>query len=192
MPERLRCRGRSMAEALSDGDVLFVEPLDGPPGVGDLVVFTDSTGTRTVVHRVHAVAEDDSLVTKGDANDVPDGEHVPLRRVRGRVVDALRVRRHRPRPWWHRAGARLAGPLYRGVARRAWLRRALRAALRPRLTRLQTQTGQGSPLVLVVHRGRTVAWLYPETGRMRSSVPYALLVDPPSGPERDDDPGPAR
>lgn len=192
MRELLRCRGRSMAEALSEGDLLFVEPLDGPPGVGDLVVFTDSGGIRTVVHRVHAVAEDGSLVTKGDANDVPDGERVPLGRVRGRVVDALRVRRHRLRPWWHRAGARLAGPLYRGVARRAWLRRALRTALRPRLTRLRTRTGQGSPLVLVVHRGRTVAWLYPETGRMRSSVPYALLVDPPAGPEREAGPAALR
>lgn len=77
--------GGSMEPALSVGDITLVRP--GVPTtadvvLGQIVTFRDSGG-RVITHRVIAVDDDGSLVTKGDANADRDGATVPLDRVVG-------------------------------------------------------------------------------------------------------------
>lgn len=62
----------SMSPALQAGDLVLAAPADaGTLWPGQVAVF-DATDGRTVVHRVHAVNPDGSLVTKGDANATAD------------------------------------------------------------------------------------------------------------------------
>ncbi len=178
MSDLLRYRGDSMAGTLSDGDVLLVSRDSGTTRPGEIVVYVDEGGGR-VVHRFHAVAPGGWLLTKGDAAKAPDDRPVPPERVQGRVVGVLRVTRPKPARALRRLLARMLGPLYRWAARRAALRRSLRSLLRLDLRRLTLRGSAGGELIKVLHRGRTVAWLYPRTGRMRSRCPYALVVDPP-------------
>jgi hypothetical protein len=180
----MRYQGPSMAPTLIPGDVLCVAPLAAPPVVGEVVVFHDQSGRR-VVHRVRAVEPGGGLVTQGDAYPQPDEEPVAPERVIGRVASVLRRGSEIPMPPRGAAGrarGRLrgaAGALYYWLSGAAPLRRALRALLRPRLSYLRCTGPSGEVKVVVVHRGRTVAWLYPQSGRMRSRFPFALLVDPP-------------
>jgi hypothetical protein len=172
-------RGASMRGTFSDGDVLRVVPLGRRGAVaGDVIVFRDESGA-TVVHRVRARAGDGQLMTQGDAHARADERPVAPAQVIGRVVAV--VRRLRAGPPSRGPLARLAGRLYRHAARQPWLRRWLRATLRPDLRQLHFADGK----ITVVHRGRTVAWLHPRLGRMRSRPPYALLIDPPAAPPRD-------
>ena len=75
-------RGGSMTPALRDGDCLTVEPLDGVPAPGEIVVA--SRDGRLVTHRV-VWAGDGWAVTRGDACKRADPA-VRLDEVVGRVV----------------------------------------------------------------------------------------------------------
>lgn len=171
-------RGRSMAGTFAAGDLLRVAPLDGPPRPGEIIVFRDAAGAR-VVHRVAARLDDGRLRTRGDAHAAEDDAPVPLARVEGRVVGV--VRPPPPRALRPHAPFGLAGRAYRALARQAWLRAALRRLIRPELRRLRFDTG-GGEVIKLVHRGRTIAWIHPQTGRMRTRAPWALLIDPPAPP----------
>jgi hypothetical protein len=173
-------RGGSMRGTFSDGDLLRVVPLGRRGAVaGDVIVFRDAGGA-TVVHRVRACARDGSLITQGDAHASVDDLAVAPAQLIGRVVAVV----HRRQPGMRPRGrlARLVGQLYRGAAGQPWLRRWLRTTLRLDLRQLHFADGK----ITVVHRGRTVAWLYPQLGRMRSHPPYALVIDPPPAPPRDE------
>ncbi len=73
----------SMEPVLSPNDLIFVVKSRNY-AVGDVVVFT--TGGTPVVHRViQSDAESGLLVTKGDANNIPD-DPVPVSRVKGKML----------------------------------------------------------------------------------------------------------
>jgi hypothetical protein len=198
MAERwVRYHGESMLETFAPGDLLRVRTLDGrAPSVGDVVVFRSGTGQR-LVHRVTGVRQDGWLETRGDARPAPDSEAVGPDALEGIVVGVLgrggerevagSPRRSRSAATPPRAWRRAGGRVYRWLAARPTLRRLLRLVLRPRLRTLRYQRA-GRSVVQVMHRGRVVAWLYPETGRMRSRPLYALLVDPPSREEGQGEP----
>jgi signal peptidase len=79
----------SMEPSLRLGDLLVVEGYRSRlPDVGDVVVYRSRRYGRVVVHRVVSVDEsrgDVTLVTKGDAVEVSDGEPVKMDDVLGSV-----------------------------------------------------------------------------------------------------------
>lgn len=89
----------SMEPALRRGDVVvYAGRAVDEVGVGSVVVF-DSDG-RSLVHRVDGIAEDGSLVTKGDANAVRDSGTIDDAELAGAgelVVPWIGL----PRLWWH-------------------------------------------------------------------------------------------
>ena len=74
----------SMEPALSAGDLIIVAEREDY-AVGDVIVFQD--GRMAVTHRITAVA-DDTVTTKGDANNTEDS---PIHRaqIKGKVVAAV-------------------------------------------------------------------------------------------------------
>lgn len=63
----------SMEPFISPGDVVLVSPLRSQPEIGDIVAFPDPLHSdRDILHRVVGFAEDGSILTKGDANDIND------------------------------------------------------------------------------------------------------------------------
>ena len=90
----------SMAPAVQVGDALVAAPDPAELAPGQIVVVHDpAVPGRLLSHRVHRVAEDGSLVLKGDANADPDSTPVPQDRVVGLV--RLRVPYvGLPMTWW--------------------------------------------------------------------------------------------
>jgi signal peptidase I len=96
----------SMAPRIEPGDVVCVDPgaLAGLHR-GQIVVVHDPVRPgRLLAHRVVEVRRDGSLVTKGDANPVPDSTHVPAGGAVGVVrlvvpsIGRLALLRTDPRP----------------------------------------------------------------------------------------------
>ena len=101
-PLTLRAEGGSMWPLLLDGDTVEVQPLGGPPALGDIVLF--ELRGRLALHRVVAI-DGDRVVLKGDALTEPDGSY-PAAALLGRLDVAW--------PRFHRAvavGSRVAGPV---------------------------------------------------------------------------------
>lgn len=68
----------SMRPAIDVGDVIVAEPYRGQElQPGCVLVFHDPGGSGLVSHRLHAVNDDGTLVTWGDANGEPDS--TPIR-----------------------------------------------------------------------------------------------------------------
>ena len=74
----------SMEPELSTGDLIFVVSAD-EYNVDDVVVF--QTGRIAVVHRIISI-DGDSVITKGDANNIEDSP-IPLSAIKGKVVLAI-------------------------------------------------------------------------------------------------------
>lgn len=66
---RFQVRGRSMQPTLSAGDSVRIVPLEGPPRMGDIVVFPRDT--ELILHRVVRVRRD---VTGGEGRVVTAGD----------------------------------------------------------------------------------------------------------------------
>jgi len=96
--------GHSMWPLIHDGDLVRVEPLDGPIALGDLVLF--SQASRLVLHRVIAVSGL-SVTTKGDAVAQADGIV---------ALDAILGRLPRTAPRLNRLCARLSAMAGRPLA----------------------------------------------------------------------------
>ncbi len=76
----------SMEPALSPNDLIFIVK-SASYVTGDTVVYT--TGGTPVVHRIiEEYPESGYVITKGDANNVDDGQ-IPLSRIKGKVVFAI-------------------------------------------------------------------------------------------------------
>ncbi|MGH1491032.1 MAG: signal peptidase I [Acidimicrobiales bacterium] len=88
----------SMAPSIRAGDLVFVAaPADDLISQNSVITFRDLEG-ELVTHRVFAV-EDDHVVTKGDANEVPDTDPVALDQIAGigrMVVPLVGL----PVAWW--------------------------------------------------------------------------------------------
>lgn len=76
--------GSSMEPTVPGGSVMTVEPLDGAPLVGELLVFVPEHGVLLACHRVVALDADGRALTQGDRHTAPDGFCDPSRFV-GRV-----------------------------------------------------------------------------------------------------------
>ncbi len=73
----------SMGSSLRPGDVLMVdEPQPELLAQGAVILFEAPSG-ELVTHRIEAVEEDGTLVTRGDANRTPDASRVDPEDVRG-------------------------------------------------------------------------------------------------------------
>lgn len=75
----------SMAPRINVGDVVVASPEQDPAVLlGRVAVFSDPDHPdRNKTHRVVRVADDGTLVTKGDANPTDDSQHVSVDAVRG-------------------------------------------------------------------------------------------------------------
>lgn len=75
----------SMAPRINVGDVVIASPEQDPQVLlGRVAVFTDpDRPDRNKTHRVVQVADDGTLVTKGDANPTNDSQHVSVDAVHG-------------------------------------------------------------------------------------------------------------
>lgn len=75
----------SMEPNIPVGSLIYVKPLDDPAVLqpGDVCTYLLKDGETMVTHRVVSVdPENQTLVTKGDANEVVDGD-IPFERVFG-------------------------------------------------------------------------------------------------------------
>jgi len=77
--------GWSMAPSLSPGDLMVYRKVGGRPSEGDMVLVR-VPGSAAFVHRVVLVRLDESLRTKGDANDAVDAQLVAPDDVAGVAV----------------------------------------------------------------------------------------------------------
>jgi len=78
---RLVTQGHSMWPRLRDGQLVVVEPLVGPPRVGDVVLI--ATPSRLILHRVIR-SDARAIITKGDAAPRDDGP-IPRAAILGRL-----------------------------------------------------------------------------------------------------------
>ncbi len=79
---RFCAHGRSMTPTILDGDILYVEPIIRPPGLGDIVLF--SRAGEFKAHRIVGKAGN-HFVTRGDAGMEIDGT-VQAEQIIGKVV----------------------------------------------------------------------------------------------------------
>lgn len=87
----------SMEPSISVGSVVLVEEVpsdrvDERIEKGDVITFSKSGGTTTTTHRVvekHQAGDSIRFITKGDANEDPDGEPVYRGDVVGEVMFSI-------------------------------------------------------------------------------------------------------
>ncbi len=72
----------SMQPALSQGDVVVASPHKDSIGPGTVVVFQDAQG-QLITHRISAVNEDGTYLTRGDANAQDDSTPLTADRIVG-------------------------------------------------------------------------------------------------------------
>jgi signal peptidase I len=79
----------SMSPAIGVGDLVITSPCDPREVVpGDVISFR--SGDALVCHRVVAVDDGgQTVITKGDANEGPDPQPVPLGQVTGKVAASV-------------------------------------------------------------------------------------------------------
>jgi hypothetical protein len=171
------------------GDLLIIVPVSWDAlAPGDVIAFRRAGPGKTDVllcHRVVARTEA-GLVTRGDAQAVPDPGPVPSQDLVGRVALVRRDGRDLPvvgglpgRAWAALLDLRRRLlPLARSPYR--WLRasRLLNALWHPRIVEVHLAVGD-EPLVKYLHRGRTVAQLWPRQDRFWCRKPYDLVIENP-------------
>ena len=82
----------SMEPAIRMGSLVIVKPCDDYE-IGDVITFGKITKTETpTTHRIHDIKVNEGkilYITKGDANEDPDGKEVPEREVFGKVLFSI-------------------------------------------------------------------------------------------------------
>lgn len=75
----------SMEPTFSPGDLIYVKEVDvNTIQVGDPITFVKNEDLVVATHRVYAIeAENQCFITKGDANELPDGPTVHFNNVIG-------------------------------------------------------------------------------------------------------------
>ncbi len=73
----------SMAPTIRRGDVVAVDPGVDSIGKGTVVLFDDPASSGTLLHRVRSIDSEGRLLTKGDANRLPDSTPVDPEQVIG-------------------------------------------------------------------------------------------------------------
>jgi signal peptidase I len=195
---RLLYSGRSMRGTFHDGDLLFIVPVAlSQISRGDVVIYkrsTQGTGQSALVaHRVTGLVAGGAIL-RGDGNSRCDVDTVFEQDLLGRVSYYERNGKVRPVANGPRglARARLLHLWYGGrrtlwrsvtfVGRipYRWFKRSgiVRYVWQIPIERILLQTPDG-PLIKYVHRGRTVAQWWPETGKMIYVRPYDLVIPRP-------------
>jgi signal peptidase len=77
----------SMSPVIKTGDLIFVKPISQYQK-GDIVTFVDSD-TKKVTHRIYEIKNDQSIITKGDANSVTDNNTINSHQIIGKVFLSL-------------------------------------------------------------------------------------------------------
>lgn len=122
---KLTLRGTSMLTALHDGEPAIIEPLDGQPQVGDVVLFR--IGGRHILHRVVAI-EGDRYTMQGD-NSLST-EHCTRADLVARLVEVPRLGAVEGAKWQRASRCSMRrGRLRRWAA--SWIDRDGRRRLRP-------------------------------------------------------------
>lgn len=82
----------SMEPAIKMGSLIIVKPYDDYE-IGDIVTFGDVTKNKTpITHRIHDIKVNEGkilYITKGDANEDPDGKEVLNREVIGKSLFSI-------------------------------------------------------------------------------------------------------
>jgi signal peptidase len=73
----------SMSPVIKTGDLIFVKPISHYQK-GDIITFVDSD-TKKVTHRIYEIKNDQSIITKGDANSVTDNNTINSHQIIGKV-----------------------------------------------------------------------------------------------------------
>ncbi len=129
-PVRIQLNGNSMFPLIRyQRDYVTIVPLNEPPVAGDIVLFSDPSRERYVMHRVWQV-KDGKALTWGDSCDRTDG-WIPLEDIWGKALQVERggktihMNAQRGILWasfWHRTGKvyRFACRIKHGIVRRIW------------------------------------------------------------------------
>lgn len=75
----------SMEPTYKVGSIIYYEEKTDEIEQGDVIVF-ESGNASFVTHRVKEVVDEDTFITKGDANESEDPEKVELQSVKGEVI----------------------------------------------------------------------------------------------------------
>lgn len=78
----------SMEPSLPVGSLIYVRKADAEDySEGDIITYLLNQEGTVVTHRISAVLEEaHTFITKGDANDTPDGKNVSVENVIGKVL----------------------------------------------------------------------------------------------------------
>jgi signal peptidase I len=186
--------GSSMLPTFHPGQFLLVTPLTHMPGIGDVIIFSDPSRDRNVVHRVIS-ASGDFLRTRGDNNSRVDAAYINIVQVIGKVEHGETSGHLRPvmggwRGLWRariRWGALFLDNLVRRIFWRPYqmLRNSgqLARVWRPEIVRLHLQNENGL-LVKYIHKQRSVATWFPLRKVFECRKPYDLVIPPPEGIEQ--------
>ncbi|HLT97992.1 MAG TPA: signal peptidase I [Acidimicrobiia bacterium] len=193
----------SMSPLIRAGDVVHIDPGVVPDTPGAVVGF--DVGDGVTIHRLHQIAGDGSLITKGDANSRPDSTPVAPEQVIGQArllvpyIGMAKVWGW----WWWWAGLLLVlllvAPTWRnGLGRTAVVAAVVMVAAGSvgALALFRADTAAGGALrTLTVHPPTTVSATCP-IGLVGPSIPvtitwqpsatsgvtgYRILYDPPGG-----------
>lgn len=173
------------------GDIVLVAPVKWQDIVqGDIIAFRcdgyDKT-SNVVVHRV-ARSTPVSVVTRGDTCRSPDPVAVRVECLVGRASFVLRNGHRLPI-----VGGRLGNvwafllrmlerirPCFRFLYRPVRRSGLLQLLWQPRVLQMHLVTSEGT-LIKYIHKQRTVAWWWPESGRFWCRRPYDLVLERPMG-----------
>ena len=187
---KIRYLGSSMSPTLRSLEILWVRPYtDRIPRCGDVVVFSSSTGTQLVAHRIVSRVPGGFRV-QGDNNPNVDSELVGPGNIVGQVVYAQRGTRkrcvHGGRFGQGRAMARrvsvgvvhrvrgfLSGP-YHLLVRGKLLPRLLPRRCRPRVVLFSRR---GAPQLQLLWGKRSIGSYRPDTDRWKIDPPFRLFID---------------
>jgi signal peptidase len=78
-------RSGSMKPAINMGDVVIAGPVGASSGIKPGVIITYELGKNLITHRVLSV-DNNTLITKGDANEDPDPSPVQFSQVKSRYL----------------------------------------------------------------------------------------------------------
>ncbi len=84
----LRILTGSMTGTANEGDFVIIKEADDY-AVGEVITFIPKGSSTPTTHRIKALDEAGDYITKGDANDTQDTEHINKSQVLGRVTHII-------------------------------------------------------------------------------------------------------
>lgn len=190
----ITCRGPSMAPALRDGDGLLLRKCAEPADVrrGDIIVYPHPSEPYDVAHRVVRILAA-GVMTRGDANNLPDPGVVRWPEIRGRIVSVRRgsktfvpasgrrgLAAHDLVRMRLTATRLIARPLRRAgeAVSRAGLLRFLQQLIPTSVVAVGHKEHKEDDIFILRHRGKNIGRKSASTGgRWDIRFPYLLILD---------------